>query len=1589
MVFVFFLFQTDFVEERRQLLEVVGPDLHTQLDALGIEVEMVDIHYGTGTYDSAYDSNTLKYHLNEIDNCYQVSRGCFFMCLIGDKYGEIPLDEEIKCKDYDDLLQTCQLQENELNLLREFYKKKENGHDYVLQQPQKRYERVRRESWKRRDKEIEIWRRNERERERERVRKLGNIRERERERENWEKYERISKESKNKVLSVVRNWDDFNRDDDVTKIFHDDDNDGGNMKNLRDYVQDSIPEENRFTFNVPWKKGGIDTDDEDHENYISEFSETISSRLHELISRHIKQDPEVKARNKNVQEVYNEVVAHLSINEKLNVIGRKNSFWENTETLNTIRNLMVSSYLAGETSRHLPIIVHGTHLTGKSSLINDIYSNCSKWLGKNCLKILRFANITPRSSYNLELVRIIAHQLCYVLNEAFLPKDASFDPLYINNWFQTLLRKLEESNDKIVVIIIDDLHRLNPLDSDIVAALSWLPISLPYNVHIIATTFQPIEVLKLTPVQRERFKVPECLIELPGKFSLEEQMKKIDEKFSTFENEFGKHVTGKLFNLISCTEFGLTETEILEILMPTNDITDFVKLENGHLNFSTLAAAKCVLGDLILQKEMSGKILITWRHGLIKEMARKRYATSPDVLKAAHAEIANLFFLEFTKNEEKSNVDAEENVKESDCKETPFQSILQTVDVTYNIRHVEEAWLHLLNAGSHVGLKQLCICNFDMALAAVQTISVSYLRSLLEHVRSFLLDRDLELVYYTVRKSSQVLTKDALQLPTQFICWLRPVSEDSGDIVSQMITSAMAWCDGYAEPLLVPLNAWLQPPLPLQIKSLHVPGGVRLMEPTPSSQHLVIVPQSGDPQLWHIMTNALVHTFKGHSGPVGCLCVTKQLPYLVTGSEDTSIIVWDLKTFSIKLKIVEHIAPVLSLCVALNNTVIVSGGEDSRIIVTSLTTGDVIFKIDHHRGPVTSVKITSTTDVLVSGSVDGTICLWSLENKVTLLNTMQLVSPVLLMSLTEDSVFILACCEDNQLYLRTLATGTELHTLRGLKTKVQCISLAYDNRRAVVGGADGRVYIFDLHSGLITRTINSHTQCVTGVKVTDKDDFLITAGGTKVTFWSFRQEEIPNKKPSAAKNHTGHITCLCISRDGTIAATGGTDSLVNIWQMNSHELQYTMEGHLSSVTSVALAANGLFAVSGSEDHTARVWGLTLGLVVSVFRGHQTTVTIVSVMLDSRRVISCDRGGTVFIWLADDATHLQTITGTAGKSLQVSSNMKYAVCAQNENSLRIWSLIRDDEKYVVNHSDEISCFVITMDSTMVITGSKDQSLKVWQLAGGKLTQVLMGHTDHVTCVAVSMNKSQVISGSKDSNLIVWDIITGADLFTLTGHLGFITCVQLSADGTLAISGSEDKCIIVWDVQKGRQLSSLTLHVPILGLCMASDASRIAVHLLESTSLPIVCLHNTPATYVKLPTYVAPAKEISAPDLRPSAGLMKRPMRRLLKKEVSLDTYTWQKKYGHLTSNIMMAAVDERLKRRFSVSASMEEISKIPNQGSQQLGPEQAALAQSQHFDQLEALWNKRSPPRRRLQLSKQNSRQSDPATPLEEDPGLSD
>lgn len=63
---------------------------------------------------------------------------------------------------------------------------------------------------------------------------------------------------------------------------------------------------------------------------------------------------------------------------------------------------------------------------------------------------------------------------------------------------------------------------------------------------------------------------------------------------------------------------------------------------------------------------------------------------------------------------------------------------------------------------------------------------------------------------------------------------------------------------------LVPLTGWLPVPLPSQIRCMTVPGGaITHFEVSPCKQHLIIARKTGDPQLWHIMSNRIIGTFKG------------------------------------------------------------------------------------------------------------------------------------------------------------------------------------------------------------------------------------------------------------------------------------------------------------------------------------------------------------------------------------------------------------------------------------------------------------------------------------------------------------------------------------------------------------------------------------------------------------------------------------------------------------------------------------------------------------------------------------------------------
>nr|CAD7571429.1 unnamed protein product [Timema californicum] len=112
----------------------------------------------------------------------------------------------------------------------------------------------------------------------------------------------------------------------------------------------------------------------------------------------------------------------------------------------------------------------------------------------------------------------------------------------------------------------------------------------------------------------------------------------------------------------------------------------------------------------------------------------------------------------------------------------------------------------------------------------------------------------------------------------------------------------------------------------------------------------------------------------------------------------------------------------------------------------------------------------------------------------------------------------------------------------------------------------------------------------------------------------------------------------------------------------------------------------------------------------------------------------------------------------------------------------------------------------MSGSIIISGSTDRTLKVWNAESGQCIHTLYGHTSTVRCM--HLHGKKVVSGSRDATLRVWNIESGECLHVLVGHLAAVRCVQY--DGRLVVSGAYDYMVKVWNAEREECLHTLQGH-----------------------------------------------------------------------------------------------------------------------------------------------------------------------------------
>jgi WD40 repeat protein/serine/threonine protein kinase len=596
-----------------------------------------------------------------------------------------------------------------------------------------------------------------------------------------------------------------------------------------------------------------------------------------------------------------------------------------------------------------------------------------------------------------------------------------------------------------------------------------------------------------------------------------------------------------------------------------------------------------------------------------------------------------------------------------------------------------------------------------------------------------------------------------------------------------------------------------------------------------------------------------------------------------------------------------HSGGVRSVTFSADGKYILSGSDDKTLKLWEVATGRCLRTFEGHYEGVTSVALTADAKYMLSGSRDSTLRLWEANSGESLRTFEGHTASIKSISLSGDGKYALSGSDDHTLRLWEVASGQCLRTLVGHSEYVSSVSLTSDGKHALSGSGDKFVKLWEVASGRCVRTFEGHTHGVECVSLSSDGKYALSGSAGFNLFGrgfdSLKLWEVSSGRClHTVRNHqdvVAGVESVCLSADGAFALSLGFNHSVKFWEMDSYRCRRTFEGQSSTVGAVGLSADGRHAVSGDDDGTLKLWAIdfeyrapmrlsqitasiaaieveeAFGMSVALarealsngdpivaakhirrarslsgcerlpeaielwahlyihlprrtlndgwcertLRGHTDSVTSISLSRDGKYVLSgSNRSRRIKLWEVASGQCLRTIEDPTSSlsSVTLSNDGKYALSGGFE-TLNLWEVASGRFlRTFKGHTSTVSSARFSEDGNYVLSGSSDKTLKLWESTTGRCLRTFEGHSESVNSVILNANGKYVLSGSGDMSVKLWDVNTGQCLVTFKGHVGEVTSISQSADGNYLLTGSQDASLRLWEVASGRCMRTFEGH-----------------------------------------------------------------------------------------------------------------------------------------------------------------------------------
>lgn len=148
------------------------------------------------------------------------------------------------------------------------------------------------------------------------------------------------------------------------------------------------------------------------------------------------------------------------------------------------------------------------------------------------------------------------------------------------------------------------------------------------------------------------------------------------------------------------------------------------------------------------------------------------------------------------------------------------------------------------------------------------------------------------------------------------------------------------------------------------------------------------------------------------------------------------------------------------------------------------------------------------------------------------------------------------------------------------------------------------------------------------------------------------------------------------------------------------------------------------------------------------------------------------------------------------------NNKLLMTGSYDKTVKIWNtdtgeLIRT----LTGH--EMGVKSLVFDDQKLITGGLDATIKVWNWRTGECISSYPGHREGV--ISVDFLDKLIVSGSADKTVKVWHVDTRT-CYTLRGHSDWVTCVKIHPKSRTLFSASDDSTVKLWDLETNKCIAT---------------------------------------------------------------------------------------------------------------------------------------------------------------------------------------